>query len=58
MFHNILEAESYRITKVKVFMPFYDILVKFDLYKVGKLDPVVVSELFNDERNIDGMMDK
>ena len=45
-------------TKVKVFMPFYDILVKFDLYKVGKLDPVVVSELFNDERNIDGMMDK
>ena len=45
-------------TKVKVFMPFYDIPVKFDLYKVGKLDPVVVSELFNDERNIDGMMDK
>ena len=56
----ILNVECFTIfyTKVKVFMPFYDILVKFDLYKVGKLDPVVVSELFNDERNIDGMMDK
>merc|ERR1712107_767346 len=28
------------------------------MHQVGKLDPVVVSELFNDERNIDGMMDK
>ena len=53
MFYNILQNNKSESFYALLWYP-----GKIDLYKVGKLDPVVVSELFNDERNIDGMMDK